>query len=719
MPIPEMMSTLRNLAFQAVLERKTPARPVDGPAYAGLFNRFVFDETKMRQYLSKHAYRRWKEVRKGNGKIDRATANEIANGMKQWALEMGVTHYTHWFQPMTGLTAEKHDAFLDFEEGQPIERFSGQALFQQEPDASSFPSGGLRNTFEARGYTAWDPNSMPFIFEMSGGRTLCIPTIFISYTGEALDYKTPLLRTLMVLKKSVKEVAKILGMEGEDVAATLGVEQEYFLIDRAFYVLRKDLVMAGRTLLGRKPARGQQLEDHYFGFIPERVYDFMTALEKEAIQLGIPLKTRHNEVAPSQFECAPLFEEVNQAVDHNQLLMNLLRIVARRKDMEVLLHEKPFEGINGSGKHCNWSIGLNGTNLLNPGKTRQENLRFLVFFINVIKAVHSYHDLVRASIASPGNDHRLGANEAPPAIISIFIGNTLRKVLEELKNRNYRDVLEAKLENIATLDIPTIPEVLLDTTDRNRTSPFAFTGNKFELRAVGSSANTASPMIALNLIVADQLAQFVEDYHAERARGLTEEVAIMEVLARYIHEAEPILFEGDNYSEEWKQEAVRRGLRNLESTPEALDVYKEERIVALFQRHGILKRSELEARYEILMERYVKQLDIEAQVLRAMVLNRVVPTAMEYLRQLADAGISSLAEIIRTHLEAVIREADAMEQARRTALEHDEVAQQAYDFRDHVKPFFERIRTHTDELELLLPADRWPLPKYWEMLFLK
>ena len=707
------------MAFQTVLDRQVPARPVNGERYSELFNRFVFDEPKMRQYLSKNAYRRWKAVCEQGGKIDRETANEIANGMKQWALEMGVTHYTHWFQPLTGLTAEKHDAFLDFEGGQPIERFSGQALFQQEPDASSFPSGGLRNTFEARGYTAWDPNATPFIFEMSGGRTLCIPTVFISYTGESLDYKTPLLRTLMALDKAVRSVAEILGMEGDKTEATLGVEQEYFLIDRAFFALRKDLVMAGRTLLGRPPARGQQLEDHYFGFIPERVYDFMTALEREAIQLGIPLKTRHNEVAPSQFECAPLFEEVNRAVDHNQLLMNLLRIVARRKNMEVLLHEKPFAGINGSGKHCNWSMAFGGVNLLAPGKTPQENLRFLVFFVNVIKAVYSYHDLVRASIASAGNDHRLGANEAPPAIISIFVGNILRKALEELKKCNYDEVLESKLESISTLDIPTIPEVLLDNTDRNRTSPFAFTGNKFELRAVGSSANTASPMIAINLMVADQLQQFVEDYHAARAQGLTHEKAVMEVLARYVKEAEPILFEGDNYADAWKEEARRRGLRNLESTPEALDVYKEERIVALFERHGVMKRQELMARYEILMERYVKQLDIEAQVLRAVVLNRVVPVGVGYHNEVKGAGLDTVAETIKKHLEGAVKGVEEMEQARCAALAEDDVARQAYAFRDHVKPCFDRVRRHTDELELLLPADRWPMPKYWEMLFLK
>ncbi len=713
------MSSLRELAFSAVLSRQIPQRNGAKVPFSELYNELVFDDAKMRRYLSKQAYRRWKEVIRTGDKIDRATAEEIANGMKQWAMEMGATHYTHWFQPLTGLTAEKHDAFFTLDDGRPLERFSGQALFQQEPDASSFPSGGLRNTFEARGYTAWDPRSAPFIFEMSGGRTLCIPTVFISYTGEALDYKTPLLRTLVALEKAVRKVAHILGMEGERVEATLGVEQEYFLIDRAFYNLRKDLVMAGRTVIGRKPARGQQLEDHYFGFIPERVYEFMTELEQEALRLGIPLKTRHNEVAPSQYECAPLFEEVNRAVDHNQLLMNLLRIVARRKNMEVLLHEKPFAGINGSGKHCNWSISFEGQNLLSPGKTPEENLRFLVFFVNVIKAVANYHDLIRASIASAGNDHRLGANEAPPAIISVFIGKVLRKVLDTLKGKDYRAVLETELESTTSLDIPTIPEVLLDNTDRNRTSPFAFTGNKFELRAVGSSANTASPMIALNLIVADQLNQFYDDYHAKRAEGLSHQTAVLEVLAQYIEEAEPILFEGDNYSDEWKAEAARRGLSNLVATPEAIDVYKQERIIQLFEKHGVLSRSELCARYDILMDRYVKQVAIESEVLEALVLNRIIPLAVSYIREVQEAGLDELARKIRQEVAALHTKVTEMVAARNAAWAEDNITQQGYAFRDRVKPLFDQIRAHTDELELLLPADRWPVPKYWEMLFLK
>ena len=625
---------MQSLRFKAIENLRSNAEVTvkSSVKITGIFGENVFTLKTARQFLSDEAYKSLVSSTKGGKKIDRSMGNQIANGLRAWAESKGVTHYTHWFQPLTDLSAEKHDSFFTLKgDGTPIEEFEGAALIQQEPDASSFPSGGLRATFEARGYTAWDPSSPAFIMEIGNGKTLCVPTIYVSYTGESLDAKTPLIKALVALDKAGVEVAQYFDKNVSKITATLGWEQEYFVIDAAMANARPDIMMTGRTVFGHSPAKGQQLEDHYFGAIPERIYAFMRDYEQEAYKLGIPLRTRHNEVAPSQFECAPIFEETNLAVDHNTLLMDVMARVAKRHSLVVLLHEKPFAGINGSGKHNNWSIATDtGINLLAPGKTPKTNLMFLTFFVNTIKAVHDYAGLLRASIASAGNDHRLGANEAPPAIISIFIGKYLTEVLNQVETR-VGGKFDEQDEAMLKLDIhKTIPELMLDNTDRNRTSPFAFTGNKFEFRAVGSSANCAINMTVLNTIVAETLKQFKKDVDAYIEKGDKKEIAIMQVIQKYIIESKSILFEGDGYSEDWAKEAKKRGLANIKTTPLALDEYITDATKKLFKSNDIYTHAELEARHEIMLEAYIKKVQIEARTMGELATSLILPSAVKY-----------------------------------------------------------------------------------------
>src|ERR1700743_2635483 len=626
------MSNIRFQALQTVLNRTTPEVKLPSSKISNYFNSSVFDKQKMKEYLSKDAYQVVVNSVERGEPIPRDMAEQVASVMKSWAMSKGATHYTHWFQPLTGTTAEKHDAFFEpGEDGAAIERFTGEALAQQEPDASSFPSGGIRNTFEARGYTAWDPSSPAFIM----ARTLCIPTVFVSYTGEALDYKVPLLKALNALDKAAVDVCHYFDKSVEKVNASLGIEQEYFLVDIALFNARPDLYLTGRTLFGHMSAKNQQLEDHYFGSIPERVYAFMQDMETEALLLGIPLKTRHNEVAPSQFECAPIYEEINLAIDHNQLLMDLMERVAKRHNFKVLLHEKPYAGINGSGKHNNWSMITNtGKNLLSPGKTPKNNLMFLTFFVNTIRAVYEHADLLRASIASVNNDHRLGANEAPPAIISIFLGSQLSDVLDEIETSR----ISKKIKEDALLwqGIPKIPQIFKDNTDRNRTSPFAFTGNKFELRAVGSSANSAGPMTILNMIVADQLKKFKYDVDKLIKKGEKKDVALLMVIKKYIKESKNIRFEGNGYSEEWEKEAATRGLSNFKTTPMALDAILSDKSAILFEDTAVFSKREAHARHEILLDSFYKKLQIEARVMGEMVTNVIIPSAISYQSKLVE-----------------------------------------------------------------------------------
>src|SRR5687768_16832720 len=623
-----------SLRFNAINSLNTePEVKVEGAGLiTAIFGENVFTQKTARKFLSDEAFKSLTSSIKAGQKIDRAMANQIANGIRAWAESKGVTHYTHWFQPLTGSTAEKHDSFFTIKgDGTAIEQFEGAALIQQEPDASSFPSGGLRATFEARGYTAWDPSSPAFIMEIGEGKTLCIPTIFVSYTGESLDYKAPLLKALESLNHAAVDVCNYFDRNVQRVTPTLGWEQEYFVVDEGLFNARPDLLMSGRTVFGHAPAKGQQLEDHYFGSIPERVYAFMRDFENESYKLGIPLRTRHNEVAPAQFECAPIFEEVSVAVDHNTLLMDIMDRVARRHRLRVLLHEKPFAGINGSGKHNNWSMATDtGVNLLAPGKTPKTNLMFLTFFVNTIKAVHDYADILRAAIASAGNDHRLGANEAPPAIISVFIGGFLTKVLEDIKQR-VGDKFDEQDEAILKLDLHrSIPELLLDNTDRNRTSPFAFTGNKFEFRAVGSSANCANPMTVLNTIMAATLRQFKKDVDTLVEKGEKKEIAIMHKIREYIVASEKILFEGDGYSEEWAKEAEKRGLPNVKTTPLALDAMVTKKAMDLFIQNKIYNHQELEARHEIELEKYIKKVQIEGRLMAELATSHILPAAIRY-----------------------------------------------------------------------------------------
>lgn len=725
------MAKLRFSALEQLSTREQVKLKKFNNKVSDYFGSNVFGPQAMKEYLPGDVYKKLMHSVESGEKLDLGIADAVASGMRSWAISKGATHYTHWFQPLTGTTAEKHDAFFEIEDDKVIEKFRGSALVQQEPDASSFPSGGIRNTFEARGYTAWDPTSPAFIMEANGGNTLCVPTIFVSYTGEALDHKTPLLKSLTVLNEAAVAVCEYFDKDITRVSATLGAEQEYFLVDEALYYARPDLVMTGRTLTGATPAKGQQLEDHYFGSIPTRVQDYIADFEQEVWKLGIPIRTRHNEVAPSQFECAPTFTEVNKAVDHNLLLMDVMQKVAERHRYKVLFHEKPFAGINGSGKHNNWSMGTNtGKNLLAPGKKPKENLQFLTFFINTIKAVYEYADLLRASIASAGNDHRLGANEAPPAIISVFIGTQLTEMLEAIENNS--DVIEKGDNMYLKLGLNKLPEILLDNTDRNRTSPFAFTGNKFEFRAVGSSANSANPMAILNAIVAKQLKEFKKEVDAELAKGTRKDAAIIHVLRGYIRDSKAVLFEGNGYSDEWVAEAERRGLKNVKTTPEALHALVSPKALQLFEETGILSHREAEARLEVSLEQYVKKVQIESRVLGDLVSNQVIPATTEYQNRLIEnarglkelgikgAGFDSVVGDISEIAErlATLRSlTEAMIEARKVAnaLPNAEAMSEAYC--NEVRPYLEKIRYEVDKLELKVDNDLWPLAKYYELLF--
>ena len=730
---------MQSLRFKAIenLRSNNEVTVKSSVKITGIFGENVFTLKTARQFLSDEAYKSLVSSTKGGKKIDRNMGNQIANGLRAWAESKGVTHYTHWFQPLTDLSAEKHDSFFTLKgDGTPIEEFEGAALIQQEPDASSFPSGGLRATFEARGYTAWDPSSPAFIMEIGNGKTLCVPTIYVSYTGESLDAKTPLIKALVALDKAGVEVAQYFDKNVSKITATLGWEQEYFVIDAAMANARPDIMMTGRTVFGHSPAKGQQLEDHYFGAIPERIYSFMRDYEQEAYKLGIPLRTRHNEVAPSQFECAPIYEETNLAVDHNTLLMDVMARVAKRHGLVVLLHEKPFAGINGSGKHNNWSIATDtGINLLAPGKTPKSNLMFLTFFVNTIKAVHDYAGLLRASIASAGNDHLLGANEAPPAIISIFIGKYLTEVLNQVETR-VGGKFDEQDEAMLKLDIhKTIPELMLDNTDRNRTSPFAFTGNKFEFRAVGSSANCAINMTVLNTIVAETLKQFKKDVDASIDKGEKKEIAIMHVIQKYIIESKSILFEGDGYSEEWAKEAQKRGLANVKTTPLALDEYITDATKRLFKTNDIYTHAELEARHEIMLESYIKKVQIEARTMGELATSLILPSAVKYQNVLIEninglkaSGLKEssyssqlrILEQISNHINGMSTGVQDMIEERKKANVISDTRQKAIAYCDNVKEkYFDEIRYHVDKLEMLLDDAHWLLPKYREMLFLR
>lgn len=731
------MNSLRFKAISNFTVRQAETDPDNIGKVTSVFNENVFTLETARKFLSDEAYKSLVASTKTGKKIDRNMGNQIANGLRAWAESKGVTHFTHWFQPLTGASAEKHDSFFTLKgDGTPIEEFEGGALIQQEPDASSFPSGGLRATFEARGYTAWDPSSPAFIMEIGKGRTLCIPTIFVSYTGESLDTKTPLLKAIVAIDKAAVDVCQYFDKNVTRVTATLGWEQEYFVVDAGLANARPDLTLTGRTVFGHAPAKGQQLEDHYFGAIPERVYAFMRDFEDESYKLGIPLRTRHNEVAPAQFECAPIYEEANLAVDHNTLLMDIMDRVAKRHNLKVLLHEKPFAGINGSGKHNNWSLATDtGVNLLGPGKTPKTNLMFLTFFINTIKAVHDYAELLRAAIASAGNDHRLGANEAPPAIISIFIGKYLTDVLDQIEKR-VGDKFDETDEAMLKLDIhKSIPELMLDNTDRNRTSPFAFTGNKFEFRAVGSSANCAHAMTTLNTIMAETLKNFKTEVDALIEKGDKKEVAIMHILQKYIVESKKVLFEGDGYSEEWAKEAKKRGLPNVKTTPLALDAYASDKAKKLFEDNDIYNHLELEARHEIMLEDYIKKVQIEARVMGELATTYILPSAVKYqnvlvqnIKGLKEAGLKpgayanqlQVLEKISEHINTMSDHVEKMIEARKKANKIEDTRKRAIAYCDDIKEkYFDTIRYHVDKLELVVDDSFWTLPKYREILFLR
>ncbi len=728
------MSTLRFQALKETLSRK-PVLIEETDRRSELFGRNVFNETVMRQFLTKEAYQNVMAANTSGLKISRVVADHISTGMKEWAISKGATHYTHWFQPLTGSTAEKHDAFFEtIGDGLAIEKFGGNQLVQQEPDASSFPHGGIRNTFEARGYTAWDPTSPAFIY----GTTLCIPTVYVAYTGEALDYKTPLLRALQSVDQAATAVAKYFDKSVTRVEATLGWEQEYFLIDSALYASRPDLQLSGRTLLGHSPAKGQQLDDHYFGSIPSRVLAYMRDLEIECMLLGIPVKTRHNEVAPNQFELAPIFEEANLAVDHNSLLMDVMDKVAERHNFKVLFHEKPFAGINGSGKHNNWSLSTNtGVNLLSPGSTPMKNLQFLTFFINTIKAVNDYEELLRATIASAANDHRLGANEAPPAIISAFIGSQLTQVLDELEKVTDGKLSPQEKTELKLNVVGKIPEILLDNTDRNRTSPFAFTGNKFEFRAVGSQANCANPMTVLNTIVAKQLTDFKNSVDKlVKGKKKKKDDAIFNILREYIKDSKKIRFEGDGYGDAWQKEAAKRGLSNNKTTPIALKAQISKKTIALFEEMKVMNKREIEARHEIELEEYSMRIQIEGRILGDIARNHIIPTAIKYqnvliknVRGLKDIFAKDfekhskeqilLIKEISEHIENINSDITAMIDARKKSNKIEDAQKRAESYCDDVKPYFEKIRYHCDKLELVVDDEIWPLTKYRELLFTK
>ena len=728
---------MNKLRFQAIRDAviRQPKSFQSDQKNSTLFASHVFTKKTMRTFLTKQAFLDVDAAIEKGTKINRSVADHVAASMKDWAISMGATHYTHWFQPLTGATAEKHDAFFDMDtNGDSLDYFDGSQLVQQEPDASSFPSGGIRNTFEARGYTAWDPSSPAFIY----GSTLCIPTIFVSYTGQALDNKTPLLRALSAVDDAATQVAKFFDKTVTHVQATLGWEQEYFLVDKALAASRPDIMLSGRTLVGHPPPKGQQLDDHYFGSIPSRAINFMRELEYESMLLGIPVKTRHNEVAPNQFELAPIFEEANLAVDHNALLMDIMGKIASKHQFKVLLHEKPFSGINGSGKHNNWSLQTNtGVNLLSPGKTPMSNLQFLTFFVTTIKAVQNYESLIRSSVASAGNDHRLGANEAPPAIISVFIGSQLSTVLHDLEHVSKGKLSPQEKTDLKLNVVGKIPDVLLDNTDRNRTSPFAFTGNKFEFRAVGSNQNCAIPMTVLNTIVAKQLKEFKAEVDGLiKSKKLKKDDAIFNVLREYIKTTKNILFDGDGYSEAWAKEAARRGLSNLKKTPEALSVRMKESIIELFDEMDVMNPIEQKARYEIQLEQYIQCVEIESLVLENMTKNQILPTAFKYQHMLVE-NVNGLKQIygdsfvkhapvametiekISTLVDALTSSCSALSKARTKANSMSKIDDRAQMYAKNVLPIFEKIREAADGLEQIVDDSTWPLAKYRELLFLR
>lgn len=729
------MENFRFKSLEILLTREIAPNHTPEGKISDYFGEMTFSRKAMQEYLPREACDMVVDAIERGSRIQRKIADQVAASMKSWAISKGATHYTHWFHPLTGATAEKHDAFIvPVEGGAAIENFNGDQLVQQEPDASSFPSGGIRNTFEARGYTAWDPTSPAFIMD----KTLCIPTIFVSYTGEALDYKTPLLRALSAVDEAAVEVCRYFMKDVSKVIATLGWEQEYFLVDSALNAARPDLMLTGRTVFGHASAKDQQLSDHYFGSIHERVSNFMKDFEYEAHRLGIPLKTRHNEVAPNQYECAPVYEEANLAVDHNQLLMHLLKKIANHHHFTVLLHEKPFSKVNGSGKHNNWSLSTDtGINLLAPGKTPLSNMLFLTFLVNVLKAFDTHADLLRAAIASAGNDLRLGAHEAPPAIISAFIGSHLTKLLDSIEEKLENGKVTAELQADLSLNISKIPEILRDNTDRNRTSPFAFTGNKFEFRAVGSSDTCSRAMIVLNTAMADQLRQFKKEVDSLIAKKKKKDEAILTVLRKYIIESKRIRFEGNSYSEEWVKEAGKRGLSNIRSTPQALAGYISKTTVELFERNGILSKRELEARYEIMMENYAKKMQIESRVIGDLSKNHIIPIAIKYQNRLIENAMG-LKEVVDTksyvklsksqieaikeiseHIDQVRVNVSAMLEERKKANRLESEAEKAIAYNEKVFPYFEVIRYHVDHLELMVEDELWPLPKYRELLFLK
>ena len=729
------MSDLRFRVVENAFHAKAKEVEVPAERPSEYFGKYVFNREKMFKYLPKKVYDKLVDAMDNGAALDRSIANDVAAGMKRWAMELGVTHYTHWFQPLTEGTAEKHDAFVEHDgKGGMLEEFSGKLLVQQEPDASSFPNGGIRNTFEARGYSAWDPSSPVFVVD----DTLCIPTIFIAYTGESLDYKAPLLKALRAVDKAATEVCRYFDPSVKKVYAYLGWEQEYFLVDEGLYAARPDLLLTGRTLMGHEASKNQQLEDHYFGAIPTRVAAFMKDLEIQALELGIPVKTRHNEVAPNQFELAPIFEECNLAVDHNMLIMSLMRKVARTHGFRVLLHEKPFKGVNGSGKHNNWSLGTDtGVLLMAPGKTAEENLRFITFIVNTLMAVYRHNGLLKASIMSATNAHRLGANEAPPAIISSFLGEQLSRVLDHLEESSDEDLVALGGKHGMKLDIPQIPELLIDNTDRNRTSPFAFTGNRFEFRAVGSEANCASAMIALNAALAEQLELFKGEVDALMAKGEAKEAALIQVIRKYIKICKPIRFDGNGYSDEWKAEAARRGLDCETSCPVIFDNYLTLSSIAMFEKTGVMTKVELEARNEVKWETYTKKIQIEARVLGDLAMNHIVPVAVEYQSKLIDnvykmKGLFSEEEAAKLSAEniAIIREiaertayikehVDAMVDARKVANKIEGERAKAVAYHDTIAPMLEQIRYHIDKLELIVDDQMWTLPKYRELLFIR
>lgn len=723
-----------NNRFKALELLSNRKRVQTAPLSGNVSERFacnVFNRTVMKQYLAPKSYKQFEHLMQEGQNLDRDLADHIAESMKKWALSMGVTHYAHWFQPLTGRTAEKHDSFFTLNhEGEAIEEFTGNELVQQEPDGSSFPGGGLRSTFEARGYTAWDPTSPAFIFDVNQQKTLYIPTIFVTYGGQALDYKLPLLKSQAYLESAAIDVCHLFDNKVTKIFVTLGWEQEYFLIDEALYNARPDLVMTGRTLLGRLSPKGQQLDDHYFGSIPEHVYAYMTDLEQECYKLGIPLRTRHNEVAPGQYEFAPIYEEVNIAVDHNQLLMDVMERLAIRHKLRVLFHEKPYAGVNGSGKHNNWSMSTNaGKNLLSPGKEPGKNLQFLAFFVTTIQAVNKYADILRASVTSASNDHRLGANEAPPAIVSVFIGEALTRVLNQIEKG---EVTDEAVSNVLNL-LDQIPNLELDNTDRNRTSPFAFTGNKFEIRMAGSTVNCAAPMTIMNMIVGKQLREFYQDVKLqEEFNGASKNSAVLMVIKNYIQESKNICFEGDGYSDEWRDEALRRGLGNHGDTPRALEIYGKKETKEIFEESGVLSKKELEAHYEVQLEAYLLKMQIESRTLAEMCVSQVLPAAVAYqnvllenIRGLKEVGLEetayaaqlSLVTEISKHINTLKTQTKTMRDERVKAKSLS-VRKRAYAYCDVVKPIMEKLRNAADELEPLVSDDLWPLLKYRELLFL-